>query len=98
MNFHERLKNTKRNDPCPCGSEKKYKKCHLQKDEEANHKELLKHQEELEAQMKEKKNDKGETEKKKDERKKDHSIFKAVPKHKMKKSEKLSNIHRRVEM
>ncbi len=26
MNIH---KNIKRNDPCPCGSEKKFKRCHL---------------------------------------------------------------------
>ena len=30
---HERLQRTGRNDPCPCGSEKKYKKCCLPKDE-----------------------------------------------------------------
>src|SRR6185369_11333116 len=28
-----RLASTGRNDPCPCGSGKKYKKCHLQGDE-----------------------------------------------------------------
>ena len=28
-----------RNDPCHCGSGKKYKKCHLDKDEAANRKE-----------------------------------------------------------
>ena len=28
-----------RNDPCHCGSGKKYKKCHLEKDENANRKE-----------------------------------------------------------
>ena len=27
-----------RNDPCPCGSGKKYKKCHLEKDETDNRK------------------------------------------------------------
>jgi len=26
---------TSRNDPCPCGSGKKYKKCHLEKDQES---------------------------------------------------------------
>ncbi len=30
---HERLQRTGRNDPCPCGSGKKYKKCCLPKDE-----------------------------------------------------------------
>ena len=33
----ERLKATKRNDPCPCGSGNKYKKCHLDADEAAVH-------------------------------------------------------------
>jgi tetratricopeptide (TPR) repeat protein len=31
----ERLAATGRNEPCPCGSGKKYKKCHLQEDEAA---------------------------------------------------------------
>jgi hypothetical protein len=30
--------NIGRNDPCYCGSGKKYKKCHLQEDEAAEHK------------------------------------------------------------
>jgi hypothetical protein len=30
-----RLKNTGRNDTCPCGSGKKYKKCHLLEDEKS---------------------------------------------------------------
>jgi len=33
--YQQRLKNTGRNDPCPCGSGRKYKKCHLQEDEES---------------------------------------------------------------
>jgi hypothetical protein len=33
-----RLKNAGRNDPCPCGSGKKYKKCHQPADEEAERK------------------------------------------------------------
>ncbi len=33
----ERLKSTKRNDACPCGSGRKYKKCHLAEDEAAMH-------------------------------------------------------------
>ncbi len=33
--FLQRLGNTGRNDPCPCGSGKKYKRCHLREDEEA---------------------------------------------------------------
>ncbi len=39
--YLERLKNTGRNDPCPCGSGKKYKKCHLQADEESRHNALV---------------------------------------------------------
>ncbi|MBI4396392.1 MAG: SEC-C domain-containing protein [Elusimicrobia bacterium] len=31
-----------RNDPCRCGSKKKYKKCHLAQDEEAERKRLQK--------------------------------------------------------
>lgn len=31
----DRLKATKRNDVCPCGSGKKYKKCHLAEDQAA---------------------------------------------------------------
>ncbi len=45
--FTERLKNTGRNDQCPCGTGKKYKKCHLAQDELAQQKTL---QEKLEAQ------------------------------------------------
>jgi ABC-type Zn2+ transport system substrate-binding protein/surface adhesin len=33
--WQSRLK-TGRNEPCPCGSKKKYKKCHLEADEKAN--------------------------------------------------------------
>jgi hypothetical protein len=36
----ERLKTAGRNDDCPCGSGKKYKKCHLRADEEAASKAL----------------------------------------------------------
>ena len=46
--YSERLKNTGRNEPCPCGSGKKYKKCHLDADEMKRHEELAK-QEELRA-------------------------------------------------
>ena len=31
----ERIKSTGRNTPCPCGSGKKYKKCHLSSDADA---------------------------------------------------------------
>jgi hypothetical protein len=54
-NFAERLKNTGRNDPCPCGSGKKYKKCHLSGDQEAEYKELKKRQKAAEAAAKAKK-------------------------------------------
>ena len=47
--YNERLKTTGRNDPCPCGSGKKYKKCHLAVDEAAKHEELAKAAEEREA-------------------------------------------------
>ena len=47
--YAERLKTTGRNDPCPCGSGKKYKKCHLAEDEAAKHQELAKAAEEREA-------------------------------------------------
>lgn len=33
--YEARLKSTGRNDPCPCGSSKKYKKCHLAADEKS---------------------------------------------------------------
>jgi hypothetical protein len=36
----ERLRSAGRNDDCPCGSGKKYKKCHLRADEEARSKAL----------------------------------------------------------
>ena len=42
MTFEERQDRLKagRNDPCPCGSGKKYKKCHQSEDEQAVHVEL----------------------------------------------------------
>jgi hypothetical protein len=36
----ERLRSTGRNDDCPCGSTKKYKKCHMREDEETASKQL----------------------------------------------------------
>ncbi len=36
----QRLREAGRNDDCPCGSGKKYKKCHLRADEEASSKAL----------------------------------------------------------
>ena len=44
--FEQRLRKTHRNDPCPCGSGKKYKKCHLLEDEAAQHKALKEAEEE----------------------------------------------------
>jgi hypothetical protein len=35
LDVETRFKQTGRNDDCPCGSGKKYKKCHLREDEEA---------------------------------------------------------------
>ena len=39
--YEKRLK-TGRNEPCPCGSGKKYKKCHLTEDEAAKHADFVK--------------------------------------------------------
>ncbi len=50
--YNERLRKTGRNDLCPCGSGKKYKKCHLAADEAAKHEELAKAAEERESAMK----------------------------------------------
>ncbi len=47
--YKTRMKNTGRNDTCPCGSGKKYKKCHLQADEEKNSAALAKALEEAAA-------------------------------------------------
>ncbi len=47
--YNERLKTTGRNDPCPCGSGKKYKKCHLDGDEKEKHNELAEAAREREA-------------------------------------------------
>jgi preprotein translocase subunit SecA len=43
--YEQRLSSTGRNDTCPCGSGKKYKKCHLLKDEESHSKAVAKAQE-----------------------------------------------------
>ena len=45
----ERLKTTGRNDSCPCGSGKKYKKCHLIEDEAARHDQIKKASDERDA-------------------------------------------------
>jgi hypothetical protein len=45
LDFQKRLKNTGRNDSCPCGSGKKYKKCHLNEDEKMAHEEFKKRDE-----------------------------------------------------
>ena len=51
--FHDRLKNTGRNDPCPCGSGKKYKMCHLIADEKLEYEELKTRNEALAASARE---------------------------------------------
>ena len=43
--FLQRFRATGRNDDCPCGSGKKYKKCHLREDEEAEHKYMAEQEE-----------------------------------------------------
>lgn len=45
--FQSRLKSAGRNDPCPCGSGKKYKKCHMAEDERLEHEEFRKRKEAL---------------------------------------------------
>ncbi|MBU1863074.1 MAG: SEC-C domain-containing protein [Candidatus Omnitrophica bacterium] len=45
QNFAQWLKNTGRNDQCPCDSGNKYKKCHLSEDELVQHKEMQKQKE-----------------------------------------------------
>ncbi len=40
MDYAQRLKETGRNDLCPCGSGMKYKKCHMGEDEGIAHKAL----------------------------------------------------------
>jgi hypothetical protein len=47
--YRLRLKSAGRNDTCPCGSGKKYKKCHLQADEESYSEALAKAREETAA-------------------------------------------------
>lgn len=47
--FHKRLKSTGRNDLCFCGSGKKYKKCHMNEDEQMEHEEFKKREEALKA-------------------------------------------------
>jgi len=42
MDYLQRLKTLGRNDPCGCGSGKKYKKCHLEADEKAQSGDLAK--------------------------------------------------------
>ena len=94
LNSSERLKTIGRNDPCPCGSGKKYKKCHLLKDEIAEHKKLLLKEEEL-ASIEKPKNEKEDESDNKKGKKEKFSIYKAVSKPKMNKSNKPSNIPRR---
>lgn len=48
-NYADRLSNVGRNEPCPCGSGKKYKFCHQPADAELRHQDSLKLQEEMKA-------------------------------------------------
>jgi len=61
--YQQRLKEAGRNDTCPCGSGKKYKKCHLQADEESNSEALAKAREEAAAEAAEKEGDEPEAKK-----------------------------------
>jgi septal ring factor EnvC (AmiA/AmiB activator) len=58
-----RLKNAGRNDTCPCGSGKKYKKCHLQADEKSYSAALAKAREEAAAEAAEAEGDEPEDKK-----------------------------------
>jgi hypothetical protein len=60
--YQGRLKNTGRNDTCPCGSGKKYKKCHLQADEKSNSEALAKALEEAAAKAAEEEKSEGKKE------------------------------------
>ena len=95
--FIERLKNTGRNDSCPCGSGKKYKKCHLFEDEAARSKEIKEQQAELEKANAEKEEDEN-SEETAEDKKANKSKFNAGgsgKKFQMNKSNKPSNIPRR---
>ena len=59
-----RLKTTGRNDQCPCGSGKKYKKCHLAEDEGTRNTALKASQEEAMARAKASKDTDGQTDRK----------------------------------
>ena len=65
--YKERLKQTGRNDTCPCGSGKKYKKCHLQEDEGKRSKDMAKAAEEAAARAAEEEAKEESTEEKKDD-------------------------------
>ena len=92
--FAQRLKNTGRNDSCPCGSGKKYKKCHLLEDQAANSKEIKKQQAELEK-ANAANEDNEETSDDKKTGKTKHKTVNSAQKHKITKTDKLSNIPRR---
>ncbi len=92
--FAERIKNTGRNESCPCGSGKKYKKCHLLSDQAANSKEIKKQQAALEKANAEN----AENEESTDDKKADKSKYNAAnsgKKFKMNKTNRNSNIPRR---
>ena len=49
--YEERLKSTGRNEPCPCGSGRKYKQCHMSEDEASRHAAMKKAEEERQASL-----------------------------------------------
>ena len=65
--YEQRLNSTGRNDTCPCGSGKKYKKCHLQEDEGKRSKDMAKAAEEAAARAAEEEAKEESTEEKKDD-------------------------------
>ena len=62
--YQQRLNEAGRNDTCPCGSGKKYKKCHLQADEELHSKAVAKAQEKAAAEAEKAEAEGGESEEK----------------------------------
>jgi len=94
LDFLGRKKNTGRNDPCPCGSGKKYKKCHLFKDEAAYSEELKKQQAELEKANKTAEDSEESADDKKAVKTK-HKKINPFQKPKMTKTGKFSNIPRK---
>ena len=84
-NYSERLKKIGRNAPCPCGSGKKYKKCHLLKDEKAKRKERLAQEEAVN------KAEEGQEENKEEVKEKNKKVNSVAPKVKLTKKQKLAH-------